>query len=152
MAALESSLARMLQDFQEDRRKLTAVFAAERAEAQADIRALRQLAKARGRALHKVRPPFPDGHGLHHESGRIRRLVLPAPPDPGVAYTFNATLGITPNLAGVSAAPACLILYVRPPPIHTRVCTKTSGCCELHRSGSWLRRCWHSALRWRCSW
>ena len=55
MAALESSLARVLQDFQEDRRRLTAVFGAERAEAQADIRALRQLAKARGRALHKVR-------------------------------------------------------------------------------------------------
>ena len=61
MAALESSLARVLQDFQEDRRRLTAVFAAERAEAQADIRALRQLAKARGRALHKVRPL---AHGL----------------------------------------------------------------------------------------
>lgn len=58
MAALESSLARVLQDFQEDRRRLTAVFGAERAEAQADIRALRQLAKARGRALHKVRPPL----------------------------------------------------------------------------------------------
>ena len=56
MVALESSLARVLQDFQEDRRRLTAVFGAERAEAQADIRALRQLAKARGRALHKVRP------------------------------------------------------------------------------------------------
>lgn len=55
MAALESSLARVLQDFQEDRRRLTAVFGAERAEAQADIRALRQLAKARGRALRKVR-------------------------------------------------------------------------------------------------
>ena len=85
MAALESSLARVLQDFQEDRRKLTAVFAAERAEAQADIRALRQLAKARGRALHKVRPPFPDGYG---ESSRIGRVagtgILPAPPVPGV--------------------------------------------------------------------
>ena len=54
MGALEGSLARMLQDFQKDRNALTAAFAAERSEAQADIRALRQLAKARGRALHKV--------------------------------------------------------------------------------------------------
>ncbi|CAK0781105.1 hypothetical protein CVIRNUC_005286 [Coccomyxa viridis] len=55
VAALEGSLARMLQDFQKDRKALTAAFAAERSEAQGDIRALRQLAKARGRALHKVR-------------------------------------------------------------------------------------------------
>ncbi len=54
VAALESSLARVLQDFQVDRKALTAAFAAERSEAQGDIRALRQLAKARGRALHKV--------------------------------------------------------------------------------------------------
>ena len=54
VAALEGSLARTLQDFQKDRKALTAAFAAERSEAQADIRALRQLAKARGRALHKV--------------------------------------------------------------------------------------------------
>ena len=69
MAALEGSLARMLQDFQKDRKALTAAFAAERSEAQGDIRALRQLAKARGRALHKVLappaaslcPPSPSG-------------------------------------------------------------------------------------------
>ena len=68
VAALESSLARMLQDFQEDRRRLTAVFAAERAEAQGDIRALRQLAKARGRTLHKVCSFCPQrAHSPHHD-------------------------------------------------------------------------------------
>ena len=68
MAALEGSLARMLQDFQKDRKALTAAFAAERSEAQGDIRALRQLAKARGRALHKVPAPQaapPRPHSLY---------------------------------------------------------------------------------------
>ena len=105
MAALESSLARVLQDFQEDRRKLTAVFAAERAEAQADICALRQLAKARGRALHKVRPPFPDFYG---ESSRIdwqggRHCDPSCSSCSGCAKAHAATYGVTTILAGLTA-------------------------------------------------
>ena len=57
VAALEASLMRVLPDFQADRAALTSAFGAERSEAQADLRALRQLAKARGRALHKARCP-----------------------------------------------------------------------------------------------
>lgn len=57
-AALEASLARALQDFAADRAALAGAFTAERSEAQSDIRALRQLAKARGRALHKVSASF----------------------------------------------------------------------------------------------
>ena len=54
-ASLEASLARVLQDFQRERGVQQASHAAERSAAQADIVALRRLAKARGRALHKVR-------------------------------------------------------------------------------------------------
>lgn len=54
-AALEASLARVLQDFHRERGVQQAAHAAERSAAQADIVALRRLAKARGRALHKVR-------------------------------------------------------------------------------------------------
>ncbi|BDA43573.1 probable basal body-orientation factor 1 [Coccomyxa sp. Obi] len=54
-ASLEASLARVLQDFQRERDVQQAAHAAERSAAQADIVALRRLAKARGRALHKVR-------------------------------------------------------------------------------------------------
>ena len=75
MAALEGSLARMLQDFQKDRKALTAAFAAERSEAQGDIRALRQLAKARGRALHKV--PAPPATPLRPHS--LYKAALQAP-------------------------------------------------------------------------
>ncbi len=53
--SLEASLARVLQDFQRERGMQQAGHAAERLAAQADIVALRRLAKARGRALHNVR-------------------------------------------------------------------------------------------------
>ncbi len=70
VAALEVSLARVLADFQADRAALTVAFAAERNEAQADLRALRQLAKARGRALHKAR--CPRSHSLCFAARLVR--------------------------------------------------------------------------------
>lgn len=78
MAALETSLARVLADFQADRAALTSAFAAERSEAQADLRALRQLAKARGRALHKARCPrtHPSCSAVHSSYVKLRDRPL----------------------------------------------------------------------------
>ena len=111
VAALQTSLARVLADFQADRVALTSAFAAERSEAQADLRALRQLAKARGRALHKARCPC-----THPSSSAVQSSYVKLRDRP---------------LAGTGHQPEALW-----------------GIC---RSGTWLRQCWRSALRWRCS-
>ena len=111
VAALEASLMRVFADFQADRAALTSAFMAERSEAQADLRALRQLAKARGRALHKARCPRtpPSCSAMQSVLCEIKRQAAG-----GTGHQSEALWGIC-------------------------------------RSGAWLRQCWRSARRWRCS-
>jgi superfamily II RNA helicase len=71
--SLEASMARMQQDFQRQREAQQAAFAADRKEAEADIAALRRLAKARGHALHKVRAM---AHGVLRQRSEVEAFLV----------------------------------------------------------------------------